>query len=123
MKNYLQEYLGQMQRDRATGATVAPRWSQTGDNQAWYDNEFAQKQVAADFDRSMRERELGILEGAFKMPERRPMQYQRTEIASQPFIPREAMASGYGYSRSGAQAPAELDNYLSGLLTNRRFGA
>ncbi len=121
MKNYLSEYLGQMQRDRATGATVAPRWSPTGDNQAWFDTEFARRQVADDFDRSMRQQELDMLKGAFQMPERRPMEFRQTQFQPQAMPQFGGRSNSFGFSR-GAQAPEGLDNFLARLLSSGSGG-
>lgn len=123
MKNYLAEYMAGMQQARNTGATVAPRWSQTGDNQAWYDQEFARKQLADDFDRSMRERELGILENAFKMPERRGFEYRQTQFQPRDQMPAQFSGrSGYSAFQRGPQAPEGLDNFLASLMNSRSGG-
>lgn len=122
MKNYLADYMAGMQKARATGATVAPRWNPTGDNQAWFDTEFARKQVADDFDRSMREREMDILASAFKAPERRNFEYRQTQFTPQDRMPQQfAGQSGEFGFRRGAQAPEGLDNFLASLMSRGGF--
>lgn len=112
--NYLQNILGQMQKQRASGLNPAPRWSSTGDNQGFYDMEFARREADDQFNRDRQMRELDILQGAFQAPQRREFSYQRTQFQPQERMP--GGMGGMGRASFGREPIPSIQNYLARLM-------